>query len=186
MKLRTERLDLVAATLDHICAELEAPRYLASLLGATVDPGWPPGEYDRGVQEFFRDRLREGGADAVGRYGWYAVRRGGDGNRAVLVGAGGYIGPPDADGAIEVGFSLMPAWRNMGYATEMVEALVAHALADSGVRVIVAHTSMENPASMRVLEKSGFMRADDDGEGGVRYEIGDTRTSVRRDGPVEG
>jgi len=64
IKLSTNRLELIAATLDHICAELEAPERLPFLLDAEVEPGWPPGEYDRGAQEFFRDRLKEGGVAA--------------------------------------------------------------------------------------------------------------------------
>ena len=48
-----------AATLDHLCAEIEAPAKLASMLGIDVPAGWPPGEYDRAAQEFFRDRMEE-------------------------------------------------------------------------------------------------------------------------------
>jgi len=180
----SDRLELVAATLDHVLAEIESPGRLASLLGAEVGPGWPPGEYDREAQEFFRDRLREGGANAVGRYCWYAVRRGSGDDPAVLVGAGGYTGPPDKDGVVEVGFSMMPQWRGMGYATEMVKGLVANPLADPGVRMIVARTSVENPASMRVLEKSGFIHVGSGGQtGGLRYElVRNVRTGVQRDG----
>lgn len=155
-----------------MCAEIEAPECLASLLGATVEPGWPPGEYDRGAQEFFRDRLREGGNHAVGWYGWYAIRRGGLNEASVLVGAGGYIGPPNGDGVVEIGFSMMPLWQGMGYATEMVQTLVANALADPRVRKVVAHTSRENSASRRVLNRTGFRYVDGaDEPGSVCFEV---------------
>ncbi len=158
LKLSTARLDLVAATYDHVCAELENPQRLGCLLNAQVEADWPPGQYDRGAQEFFKDRLQEGGPAVVGWYGWYALRRCPAGGQPVLVGAGGYLGLPDESGLVEIGFSMTTRWRGHGYATEMVEALVARAFADSRVRKIVAHTTMDNAASCRVLENAGFHR----------------------------
>ncbi len=154
LTLATARLDVVAATLDHIHAELESPERLAALLQADIDAGWPPGEYDRGAQEFFRDRLREGGPETVGWYTWYAIRRGGP--QRALVGAAGFLGPPSEEGDAEIGFSIMPAWRGQGYATELVGMLLTWAFDDPRVRRILAHTTPQNAASCRVLEKSGF------------------------------
>lgn len=154
LTLSAARLDVVAATLDHVRAELESPESLASLLRAGVEAGWPPGEYDRGAQEFFRDRLREGGPEVVGWYMWYAIRRGGP--QRVLVGAAGFFGLPNEEGDAEIGFSIMPAWRGQGYATELVGALLSWAFDDPRVRRVLAHTTAQNAASCKVLEKSGF------------------------------
>lgn len=154
LTLATARLDVVAATLDHVHAELDGRERLAALLHADVEAGWPPGEYDRGAQEFFRDRLCEGGAEVVGWYTWYALRRGG--SQRVLVGAGGFIGPPSEEGDAEIGFSIMPTWRGRGYATELVGALLTWAFDDPRARRILAHTTPQNAASCRALEKSGF------------------------------
>lgn len=170
--LATDRLDLIAATLDHVCAELAAPERLAAMLNATVEPGWPPGEYDRGAQEYFRERLQAGGASVVGWYGWYAVRRGTLDQAPVLVGAGGFLGPPDGSGAVEIGFSIVPAWHSQGFATELVHALVVWALAEPGVYKIIAHTSGQNHASGKVLEKSGFRKLGNGAmPGSIRFEI---------------
>ena len=69
------RLDLVAATIEHLAAELEDTQRFADLLGAVVLPSWPPGEYDRHAISYFHDRLAEGAASAAGWYVWYAIRR---------------------------------------------------------------------------------------------------------------
>ncbi len=156
LMIRTERLDLVAASIDYLDAELESPLRLAALLGARVPEGWPPGEYDRPAIEFFRARLAEN-PEAVGWYGWYAVERGGEGRPATLLGAGGYYGPPSADGTVEVGYSILPVFQGRGFATELVRALVARAFSTTGVARVIAHTFPGNAGSVKVLERSGFV-----------------------------
>jgi RimJ/RimL family protein N-acetyltransferase len=170
--LHTSRLDLVAATEAHVRAELEDPVDLAALLNATVEPGWPPGEYDRGAQEYFRDRLLEGGEEVVGWLGWYAVRRANGIAPSALVGGAGFLGPPDVDGIVEIGFSVMPQHRRFGYASEMVKELLGFAFADARVRNVVALTAPTNIASLGVLERCGLTYVSDgEEEGTLRFEI---------------
>jgi len=156
--IRTERLDLIAAALVHIEAELESPQRLAGLLNARVPEGWPPGEYDRPAIEFFRNCLIEN-PGAEGWYGWYAIERPTGGGQATLLGAGGYFGPPDADGVVEIGYSILPAFGGRGFATELVRALVARAFSTGGIRRVIAHTHPGNVGSVKVLERSGFVPA---------------------------
>jgi RimJ/RimL family protein N-acetyltransferase len=168
----TRRLDLIASTLEHILAELESPAALGNLLHVDVSADWPPGEYDRGAQEYFRDRLQEGGEEVIGWYGWYAIRRATIEKPAVVVAAGGYLGPPDEKGDVEIGYSVVPSFRKQGYATEIVLALVQIALADSRVRRIIARTGTENRASITVLERAGFFQVGPvDDEGNIRFEL---------------
>ncbi len=150
--IRTKRLELVAATLRHVEAELEGPGALAALLGVPVPDGWPPGEYDRSALEYFREQLKAA-PEAVGWYGWYAITRGVD--RPSLVAAAGYLGPP-RDGLVEIGYSVVPDARGRGYAREIVSALVAQAFEQPEVGEVIAHTTDENMASRRVLLACGF------------------------------
>lgn len=169
--LRTQRLDVVASTLEHVAAELESPTALGPLLGISVPPGWPPGDYDRHALEFFRSRLEAGGSGVVGWYGWYAITRDAQGVRESLVAAAGYLGPP-AGGTVEIGYSVLPTARRQGYAKEIVAALVAHALGDPSVRQVVAHTPGDNVGSIRVLLACGFERVGPGTEpGSVQYRI---------------
>jgi|WetSurMetagenome_2_1015567.scaffolds.fasta_scaffold332354_2 [ribosomal protein S5]-alanine N-acetyltransferase len=153
--LRTARLDLVAASLAHLDAELESPGRLAALLGAQVPEDWPPGEYDRPAIELFRATMAER-PEVFGWLGWYAILRAGAGRPAIVVAAAGYLGPPDAEGAVEVGYSVAAAHRSRGYASEVVGALVARAFSRPDVARVIAHTSADNLASSRVLERCGF------------------------------
>jgi ribosomal-protein-alanine N-acetyltransferase len=156
--VRTARLDLVAATIDHLAAELENPQGFADLLGAIVLPSWPPGEYDRHAISYFHERLAEGGASAAGWYVWYAIRRTTADCPATLVAGGGYFGPPLPDGTVEIGYSVVPEWRRQGYATELVQALIQRAFEEPRVRRILAEAEVANIASIGVLGRCGFRR----------------------------
>jgi len=72
------------------------------------------------------------------------------------VGAGGYFGPPDAGGTVEIGYSVVSGFRARGFAGEIVRALVEHAFSTSGVKRVIAHTQPENIGSVKVLERAGF------------------------------
>lgn len=167
--LRTRRLTLVATTVAHLRTELDAPERLGALLGAVVSNDWPTGEYDRDAMEFFCARLEAGGPAAEGWYGWYALRPADAEGPCTLVGAGGYFGPPSAEGTVEVGYSVLPGWQRRGYAGEMLEALVANAFARSDVDRVIAHTGESNAASIGVLTRCNFVAA----------AVGDDPTKLR-------
>ena len=172
MKLSTRRLDLVAATLEHICAELESIGRLESMLGARIDSDWPPGEYDRQAQEFFRSKLKEGGAAVVGWYIWYVILRDSAEPGSVLIGTAGFLGPPNDLEEVEVGYSILPSWEGQGFATELVEALTHHAFTAGRVRKVIAQAASTNRGSQRVLEKTGFACIGQGDEAGLlRFEI---------------
>jgi ribosomal-protein-alanine N-acetyltransferase len=92
----------------------------------------------------------------VGWYGWYAIRRRTAVQAAALVGVAGFIGPPDASGVVELGFSVLPSLRGQGHATEMAAALVDYALAQPAVELVIAHAHITNRPSISVLLSSGF------------------------------
>ena len=151
----TPRLVLVPATVALIDADLESSQALERFLDADVPSGWPPGEYDRHAQEFFRSLLLER-TDAVGWYAWYAVHHPADRPRPVLVGSAGYFGPPDASGTVEVGYSIVPSFRARGFATELVRALVSQAFTFPGLCQVIAHTTAQNVGSIVVLQRAGL------------------------------
>lgn len=157
INLRTDRLELVAATLDHLNAELSGPAALGRLLRAEVPSSWPPGEYDRDAIEFFKSKLEEA-PHRVGWYAWYVISLDADGTRRSLVAGAGYLGPPSVEGEVEIGYSVVPEERGKGYAAEAVRALIGHALQQPAVERIIAHTADSNVASSAVLNRLGFKR----------------------------
>lgn len=141
-------------------ADIQNASALAALLDAEVPRDWPPGEYDRQAIEFLLKQTRSLESAAEGDLGWlswYAVCNANAGRPAALVGAAGYFGPPDAGHCVEIGFSVAQEWRRRGFATEIVMALVKRAIESRRVRTVRAHTRSDNDASIRVLQKCGFV-----------------------------
>jgi len=167
MTLVTPRMRLEAATVAHARAEVADRATLAALLAADVPADWPPETLADALPLFLA--WLEADPDAVGWYGWYALADG------VLVGSGGFLGRP-RDGAVEVGYSVLPAFQGRGYATELVGELVRWALGQPGVERVVARTEWANPASVRVLRKLGFVETGPGDEpGSLRFERTDRR-----------
>ena len=84
---------------------------------------------------------------------WAAVLK--EENR--IIGSLAFKGPPDRDNAVEIGYGFDPFYHNRGLATEAVAEMVRWALLDDGVEAVIAETANMNVASMRVLQKVGFV-----------------------------
>jgi RimJ/RimL family protein N-acetyltransferase len=74
---------------------------------------------------------------------------------STVIGGVGLFGPPQ-DGEVEIGYGIVPSRQRRGYATEAVQAMVADILQQDGVQTVTANVDLDNPASIRVLEKSGL------------------------------
>lgn len=77
--------------------------------------------------------------------------------RRLAVGRAGYHGPPDADGMVEVGYSIDPQYRRQGYARAALLALLARATADPEVRTFRATISPDNVASRDLVLAHGLV-----------------------------
>jgi ribosomal-protein-alanine N-acetyltransferase len=80
------------------------------------------------------------------------------------------MGPPGADHTVEIGYSVIPDRRGRGYATEATRALVRWALGQPQVEVVVAGCDIENAPSIRILERTGFVRTGET-NGEVRWRV---------------
>ncbi|MGY1593049.1 GNAT family N-acetyltransferase [Geodermatophilus sp. SYSU D00708] len=82
-----------------------------------------------------------------------------DPTTVTVVGLGGFTGPP-TDGSVEIGYSIAPAHRGRGHATEAARRWLDIATA-RGVTLVCAHTLAEENPSTAVLRRLGFRRTAD-------------------------
>lgn len=75
-----------------------------------------------------------------------------------VVGHAGFHGPPDADGAVELGYTIIPECRGRSLGHAALRALLEWAAAEPTVRVVRASVSPDNAPSWAMLHKAGFTR----------------------------
>ncbi|HEU4322280.1 MAG TPA: GNAT family protein, partial [Roseiflexaceae bacterium] len=134
---------------------------LAALLQVTLPDGWP--HFPEAFSPETSARLESDPA-LLHWYGYFFIHR----QTRALVGSGGFGGPPDEQGIVEIGYEIAPAHQNRGFATAAAQALIAHAFSHAHVTAVIAHTLAETNASNAVLQKAGmtFVGALEDPEHG--------------------
>lgn len=75
-----------------------------------------------------------------------------------VVGSIGFHGPPNAEGKLEVGYSVDPACRRQGLAREAINAMFDWAHAQHGITSFIASISPDNEPSLRLADGFGFVR----------------------------
>lgn len=74
-----------------------------------------------------------------------------------IIGDMGFKGGPNGEGIIDIGYSIVPCYQWKGYATEMGKAMVEWGVSQPKVKNVVATCDPDNFASIKVLEKIGFI-----------------------------
>jgi RimJ/RimL family protein N-acetyltransferase len=149
------RLRLLALTRAALARLHTSPRAFALDTGLAVSPALLT-DTERRAMARKLSRLQDAPeADHLWHTYWLAVVA--RAHQPAAIGLLGFKGPPDARGDAEIAYSIDPAYRGRGYATEAARALIDWAFADPACRAVIApETSRANAASNRVLEKLGM------------------------------
>ena len=176
LPVSTVRLELIPATLPILTCDLHHDHAgLGHHLNATVPASWPPPLLDDDALAHFV-ALIPAGSDPF-FCSWYWICSGEGGADRVLIGSGGIATKEGSDDTVMIGYSVLEEFQNRGYATEAVRHLIPAIFSDPAVRRIVATTYPELKASIRVLEKCGFLPAGPTGgctgmeEGNLMYVL---------------
>jgi [ribosomal protein S5]-alanine N-acetyltransferase len=162
--IRSARLDLVSMSPGFMRASLDGRLEEAEReLGAALPSDWPEGRA-RTLQMRLDDLAVNPAAQP-----WLI--------RAIvlreperrLIGHIGFHDPPGPERKVEVGYSVLPAYRRRGYALEAVQALFNWATAEHGIQRFVASVGPWNAPSLGLIRKLGFVQTgvqwdDEDGE----------------------
>lgn len=152
LQIKTARLKLIPCPLEVAETSIFNPSRVAEILGAKVPEDWQKTE----VQDFlpkYAQMLVDDPAN-LGWGVWLMIQS----QENILIGDLGFGGKPDDSGSLEMGYEVFAGYRNQGYGFEAVQAVVNWVLSHSEVRRIVAHSPVDNLASIRILEKLGMER----------------------------
>ncbi len=153
LTLQSKRLLLFGLNRNQLDLALHAPATLSAQLGILLDP------------EVFSTESRQAMMIKIARmdrvdshlhpwYTYFLLVRAED-RRAV--GVCGFKGAPSPLGSVEVGYAMHEDYRNRGYMTEAVRALVEWAFRQETCQRVIAETLRENLPSQRVLQKAGLV-----------------------------
>jgi ribosomal-protein-alanine N-acetyltransferase len=166
--LKTRRLLLRSATPEIAAADLGNRSEFSRLLAAHIPEDWPPPLNDDNSKAFTLSCL-EKNPDAAGWSTWYFLLPGEMNGKSQAIGIGGFREKP-SQGTVEVGYSILPAYQRLGFASEAVSALIDWAFSHSDIQLVTAETLPALLASIRVLEKNGFqLLGEGSEEGAIRY-----------------
>lgn len=145
--LTTDRLDLAPLPPSTAAALLKSRHQGARELEVALPADWP----QQDLLTILPRQVELPTNQAVWGI-WLMIGRA----ECAVVGDVGFKGPPSSDGVVEIGYSVIPAYRRRGYATEAASALVDWACRQPGVMSIVAGCAEDNQASARTLARLGF------------------------------
>lgn len=151
----TERLKIITFELEMIKALLEGPEQLAKMV-----PYGVPAEYPMDVYKQFFPYKIERFTQQPEENIWEGliIHK----ETKTVIGDIGYKGGPNNEGEINLGYSVLPRFQGNGYASEAAAAMVRWGLNQPGVRKVTATCSLENVASIRVLQKAGLEQLRED------------------------
>lgn len=149
--IETQRLELLPCSLEVAQAAVAKNNiWVEKLLTAYVSEDW----YQADVQGFLPTYIQmlEADPSLLGYGVWLMIRT----EDSTLVGDLGFLGKVEDEECLEIGYEVLTAYRNQGFATEAVQALVDFAFTQLGAKKIIAHTPQDNVASIRVVEQLGM------------------------------
>jgi [ribosomal protein S5]-alanine N-acetyltransferase len=151
--LSTKRLELIPLRRPLLEAFTANRADFSRLLAADVPVEWP---VTPELIPFVLSQL-DSLPQAAGWLPWAII----DLQTACLIGDAGFKGVPDNQGCCEIGYSVIPSFRQRGFATEAVSGIIAWVRHVPFVRLLRAEALENNSPSQRVLEKNGFVFAGD-------------------------
>lgn len=73
-----------------------------------------------------------------------------------IIGSSGFHDLPDANGMIEIGYGVEPAFRNAGYGREILHGMWGWVIQQPGVRTLRYTVGLDNAPSQHIIRGLGF------------------------------
>lgn len=167
MRIRTERLELLECDRDLLRILISNKDVFSKMLDIKIPEKFT--EYGLSPLRYSMEKLED--SSQSGWWTYLPILS----NANMIIGTCGYKGKPDLDGMVEIAYEIIETLRNHGYAREIAKALIENAFQNEDVKIVRAHTSPLENASVKVLKSCNmkFVDTSFDQEEGVvwRWEI---------------
>lgn len=176
--IETERLKLLPCELHHFEAILNDQQKLASILHVKLVDGWLGFDAAQEAMQPSYQHLQSH-PEILGWWTYLFVHK----PDQTLIGLGGFKGPVNDDGMVELGYAIAPGYQRRGLAAEATRGMIKYAFAHSDVTRVDAHTLPTKNASTGVLERVGmkFVGAVNDPDDGEVWHWSLSRDDYRLD-----
>jgi [ribosomal protein S5]-alanine N-acetyltransferase len=151
----SNRLYLVPFTLERVKAAIIGNSELAKLMGVKVLPNWSDEKFGENLP-IIADILCKNPLQSEWGWGTLIIHQA----ENALIGHVMIKIIPDATGSptgsVELGYQVVPSYRQQGYASEAAKAMVDWTLCQPNMQKVTAGCYADNIGSKRVLEKIGM------------------------------
>lgn len=154
MDIETSSLILEAITADAAQMLIVNPKEFYYYKRFAYHAEWPNNAL-KALLPFYLEKLEED-SEELG-FGPWIIR---DKCQPVIVGDIGFKGKPGLTSSIDIGYHIIPEYRNNGYAAQAVSEICRWAF-DKEVKTITAACDKNNIPSQKVLSKNKFKRTSD-------------------------
>jgi [ribosomal protein S5]-alanine N-acetyltransferase len=148
--IHTQRLALIPFTLEAARTLYARDNAVLAYLGLQATRYWPDQESMDTLPRIIK-RLEQV-PEPTGFESWMIVLK----RNSTVIGDAGFKGPPNAEGVVDIGYSIIEQEHQRGYGMETAKALVDWAFRQPTVKTVTASCLLENVASIRILEKLGM------------------------------
>ena len=149
VQLETERLSLIHYTLNLVLATIHGHDQLMKQSGLKVSPHWPGDDFI-GILPRVAEQMKDN--PNMSQWSRLIVYK----KERKIIGEIGGKGDPDKTGIIELGYSIVPAYRSNGLATEAMKTFTDWLISLPTIHTITAQCLPDNIPSIRVLQKANF------------------------------
>jgi RimJ/RimL family protein N-acetyltransferase len=144
---------LIPLSSEEMALLLQGMEYLERALGL-ASSGFTPDTHTLDAMEALYQKALSQPEDLSFLTNWQIILQ----EHNMFIGSVCFMGPPNEQQEVEIGYVLAPAFHGMGYMAEAVCAITDWALGQEGVLSVLAKTDTENRASGNVLRRSGFIQ----------------------------
>jgi RimJ/RimL family protein N-acetyltransferase len=154
MKIETNRLTIIPLTYDQLVKYIQVDNSLEDELNLNPTSRSISPELKEALEQTILPAVADSDKNYLFSTLWTIILK----SENKMVGDLCFVGEPNDDGEIEIGYGTYESFRGKGFMTEAVGGLTGWAKKQPGVKAIVASTDKDNIASFTILTRNNFIK----------------------------